>query len=323
MPEHTPVLLSEALAALEVKVDGYYLDATLGRGGHAGAILMKLGRPGRLFAVDRDPAAVAAARARFAGDERVTVLHGTFGDLPQLLPADARQHGFDGILLDLGVSSPQLDDPQRGFSFSHDGPLDMRMDSSRGRTAAQWLADVSERDLADVLHDFGEERFARRVARAIVERRRTAAFERTTDLADVIAGAVRTREPGKHPATRTFQAIRMAVNDELGQIERGLAASVDLLAPAGRLAVISFHSLEDRLTKRFLRRHSSVDPVYAGLPHIPAAVRPRLRLVGKAVRPGTREVAANPRARSATLRTAEKLETRASGPGAATRPKHE
>jgi 16S rRNA (cytosine1402-N4)-methyltransferase len=307
VPEHTPVLLEEALAALEVKAEGFYLDATLGRGGHAGAILMKLGRPGRLFAVDRDPEAVAAARARFAGEERITILHGSFGDLPQLLPADARARGFDGILFDLGVSSPQLDDPRRGFSFSHDGPLDMRMDSSRGRTAAQWLADVSERDLAQVLHEFGEERYARRVARAIVERRRTAPFTRTGDLAGVVASAVRTREPGKHPATRTFQAIRMAVNDELGDIERGLAAAIDLLAPAGRLVVISFHSLEDRLTKRFLRRHSSVDPVYAGLPHIPPAARPRLRVIGRAVRPGAAEVAANPRARSATLRAAEKV----------------
>jgi 16S rRNA (cytosine1402-N4)-methyltransferase len=322
VPEHTPVLLEEALAALEVKAEGFYLDATLGRGGHAGAILMKLGRPGRLFAVDRDPAAVAAAHARFAGDERVTVVHGSFGELPRLLPAGVRERGFDGILFDLGVSSPQLDDPRRGFSFSHDGPLDMRMDSSRGRTAAQWLAEVSERDLADVLRDFGEERFARRVARAIVERRRATPFTRTTDLAEVVAGAVRTREPGKHPATRTFQAIRMAVNDELGQIELGLAASVELLAPAGRLAVISFHSLEDRLTKRFLRQHANVDPVYAGLPHVPAAARPRLRLVGKAVRPGAAEVAANPRARSATLRAAEKVRV-AAAPARSTGRRHD
>jgi 16S rRNA (cytosine1402-N4)-methyltransferase len=308
VPEHTPVLLNEALAALEVKAEGSYLDATLGRGGHAGAILMKLGRAGRLWAVDRDPAAVSAARARFAGDARVTVLHGSFGDLARLLPPEVAGRGLDGILFDLGVSSPQLDDPARGFSFREDGPLDMRMDNSRGTTAAQWLASVPERELSDVLHRLGEERFARRVAHAIVQRRRESPFTRTADLADVVAGSVRTREPGKHPATRTFQAIRIAVNDELGEIERGLSAALQLLAPAGRLAVISFHSLEDRLVKRFLRRHATVDPVFAGLPSIPEAAQARLRLLGKALRPSDVELAANPRARSATLRAAERID---------------
>lgn len=310
MDEHTPVLLAEALEGLEVKADGYYLDATFGRGGHAGAILMRLGASGRLLAVDRDPAAVEAARARFGNDPRFAIAHGAFGDLARLTPETFARHGFDGALFDLGVSSPQLDDAARGFSFSEDGPLDMRMDPTRGESAAQWLARVPERELADVIFELGEERFARRVARAIVERRASAPITRTADLAAVVAGAVRTREPGKHPATRTFQAIRMRVNQELDEIERGLAAVHGLLAAAGRLCVISFHSLEDRLVKRFMRERSSVDPVYAGLPVIPASAQPTLQLVGRAQRASEAEVRANPRARSATLRVARKLAPR-------------
>ena len=308
MQEHTPVLLDEALAGLEVRADGYYLDATFGRGGHAGAILMRLGASGRLFAVDRDPAAISAARAQHGNDARFAIAHGSFGDLRTLVPVEYAARGFDGVLFDLGVSSPQLDDASRGFSFMQDGPLDMRMDTTRGASAAQWLAQVPERELADVLHTLGEERFARRVARAIVERRARAAIEGTADLAAVVAAAVRTREPGKHPATRTFQAIRMRVNRELEELERGLAVALDLLGAGGRLCVIAFHSIEDRTVKRFMRSHASVDPVYAGLPQIPDAARPRLRLVGKAVRAADEEVRANPRARSATLRVAEKLD---------------
>lgn len=307
MQEHTPVLLEEALVGLGVKADGYYLDATFGRGGHAGAILMKLGASGRLFAVDRDPTAVKAARARWADDARFAIAHGSFGDLARLVPADFARRGFDGVLFDLGVSSPQLDDATRGFSFLQDGPLDMRMDTTRGPTAAEWLAEVTERELVDVLFSLGEERFARRVARAIVERRAAEPITRTAELADIIARAVRTREPGKHPATRAFQAIRMRVNRELEEIERGLAASLDLLAAAGRLCVIAFHSLEDRAVKHFIRAHATVDPVFAGLPQIPASARPELRLVGKAQRASETEVRANPRARSATLRVAEKI----------------
>ena len=310
MDEHTPVLLAEALEGLEVKADGYYLDATFGRGGHAGAILMRLGASGRLLAVDRDPAAVEAARARFGNDPRFAIAHGAFGDLARLTPETFARHGFDGALFDLGVSSPQLDDAARGFSFSEDGPLDMRMDPTRGESAAQWLARVPERELADVIFALGEERFARRVARAIVERRASAPITRTADLAAVVAGAVRTREPGKHPATRTFQAIRMRVNQELDEIERGLGAVHGLLAAGGRLCVISFHSLEDRLVKRFMRERSSVDPVYAGLPVIPASAQPTLQLVGRAQRASEAEVRANPRARSATLRVAQKLAPR-------------
>jgi len=305
--EHTPVLLEEALAGLEVKADGYYLDATFGRGGHAGAILMRLGASGRLLAVDRDPAAVATARARHGGDARFSVAHGSFGDLAALVPADLARRGFDGALFDLGVSSPQLDDPARGFSFMQDGPLDMRMDPTRGESAADWLAGVPERELADVLHSLGEERFARRVARAIVARRAVSPIAATADLAAIVAAAVRSREPGKHPATRTFQAIRMRVNRELEELSRGLGAALALLSAGGSLCVIAFHSLEDRAVKRFMREQASVDPVYAGLPYIPPAARPKLALVGRAVRATAQEVQANPRARSATLRIARRL----------------
>jgi 16S rRNA (cytosine1402-N4)-methyltransferase len=260
-----------------------------------------------LLVVDRDPEAVASARRELGDDPRIHIAHGSFGALELLVPAGWRAPGVDGILFDLGVSSPQLDTAERGFSFTRDGPLDMRMDPSAGFTAAQWLADVHEADLARVIHELGEERFARRIARAIVARRREAPITRTADLAALVATAVPTREPGKHPATRTFQAIRMHINRELEELERGLAASLALLAPLGRLCVISFHSLEDRAVKRFMRRHASVDPVYAGLPQVPAAARPKLKLVGKAMKPGERELAANPRARSARLRVAERL----------------
>jgi len=304
---HAPVLLDEALAGLGVKPDGRYVDATFGRGGHARAIYMKLEASGRLLVVDRDPEAVSAARQQFGDDPRVQIAHGGFGALEQLVPAEWAARGIDGILFDLGVSSPQLDTAARGFSFTHDGPLDMRMDPGSGPTAAQWLAQVRESDLARVIHELGEERFARRIARTIVMRREQAPITRTTELAEIVAAAVRTRERGKHPATRTFQAIRMVLNRELEELERGLAASLALLAPLGRLCVISFHSLEDRAVKQFMRRQASVDPVYAGLPDIPARARPKLRLVGKAVKPGAAELAANPRARSARLRVAEKL----------------
>jgi 16S rRNA (cytosine1402-N4)-methyltransferase len=268
---------------------------------------MKLGPSGRLLIVDRDPEAIASARQQFSNDPRVQIAHGGFGALAAHVPAEWRAGGCDGILFDLGVSSPQLDDATRGFSFMRDGPLDMRMDPRSGASAAEWLAHVRENELARVLHELGEERFARRIARAIVARREQAPFARTADLAEVVASAVRTREPGKHPATRTFQAIRMHINRELEEIEQGLAASLELLAPLGRLCVISFHSLEDRLVKRFFRRHASVDPVYAGLPDVPPGARPKLRLVGKAQKPSAHEAALNPRARSARLRIAERL----------------
>ncbi len=307
MDEHSPVLLAEALAGLQIKADGYYLDATFGRGGHAGAILMRLGAQGRLCAVDRDAEAVQAARARLGGDARVVVAHGRFGELRRWVPQEWARRGFDGVLFDLGVSSPQLDDPARGFSFLRDGPLDMRMDPTQGISAAQWLEKVPERELVRVLRELGEERFAGRIARALVERRREAPVRRTVELAELVAAAVPRREESKHPATRTFQAIRMHINGELDELAQGLDAALQLLAPSGRLCAISFHSLEDRAVKQFMRRHATVDPVYAGLPQVPPSARPKLRLVGKAIRPSEQEIAGNPRARSATLRVAERL----------------
>lgn len=304
---HAPVLLGEALEALAVRAAGRYLDATLGRGGHTAAILERLGEAGRLLAVDRDPDAIRAGQRRFAGDERVSIARGNFAELGRIASEAGFAAGFDGVLLDLGVSSPQLNDPARGFSFLRDGPLDMRMDPERGMSAAEWLADVSERELAKVLFEFGEERHARRIARVLVSARSEAAIVTTGRLAELIAAAVPGREPGKHPATRSFQAIRIFINDELGALDAALEQSLALLAPGGRLCVISFHSLEDRRVKRFIRDHSQVAEPWRGLPEMPAHARPLLRPVGKAVRAGAAEVAANPRARSAVLRAAERL----------------
>jgi 16S rRNA (cytosine1402-N4)-methyltransferase len=304
---HTPVLLDEVLAGLALQSAGRYCDATFGRGGHTAAILAQLGPAGRVVAIDRDPEAVASGHERFAGESRLTLIRGSFGQLAGLLRAAGWSDGLHGVLLDLGVSSPQLDEARRGFSFMQDGPLDMRMDYESGTGAAQWLARAGEREIADVLFRLGEERFARRIARAVVAARVQAPITTTRQLAELVAEAVPTREPGKHPATRTFQAIRIHVNRELEEIESALPQAVDVLAPGGRLCVISFHSLEDRLVKRYLRREAQGDPVYAGLPNVPAHARPRLRLVGGAVMPGEAEVERNPRARSAVLRVAERL----------------
>ena len=309
--EHTAVLVEEALAALAVQPAGYYLDATFGRGGHSARILAALGPAGRLLALDRDPDAIAAGRARFAGDARLVLVQGEFADLEALWRAQFAARDCDGLLFDLGVSSPQLDQPGRGFSFQHDGPLDMRMDPTQGASAADWLNRARQDEIRDVIATLGEERFAGRVASAIVAARQQRPLTRTAELAAVIARAVRTREPGKHPATRSFQAIRMHVNDELGQIARALEQALRVLAAGGRLVVISFHSLEDRLVKNFLRAHATVDPVLAGLPVIPESARPPLRLVGRKQRAGSAELAANPRARSAVLRVAEKPAVRA------------
>lgn len=307
MAAHKPVLLDEVLAGLSVKPDGRYCDATFGRGGHAAAILAALGPTGRVYAIDRDPDAVAAGRERFVAEPRLTLLRGPFGQLAKLVRAAGVEGELQGVLLDLGVSSPQLDEARRGFSFMQDGPLDMRMDNESGPSAAQWLARAGEREIVDVLFRLGEEKFSRRIARAIVTVRAEAPIATTGQLAAIIAGAVPTREPGKHPATRTFQAIRIHINRELEEVEAALPQAVSLLAPGGRLCVISFHSLEDRLVKRFMRREAQGDPVYAGLPNVPAHARPRLKLVGGAVMPGDEEVAGNPRARSAVLRVAERL----------------
>jgi 16S rRNA (cytosine1402-N4)-methyltransferase len=305
MDEHKAVLVDEVLAALAPKADGLYIDATFGRGGHTARILETLGREGRVLALDRDPQAIAAGRMRFASEVRLALLQAPFADLRQIVHDHAGGRPVAGVLFDLGVSSPQLDEAARGFSFAKDGPLDMRMDPARGEPVSAWLARATGDEMREVIATLGEERFARRVAEAIVAARGRVPIERTRQLAETVAGAVRTRD-GKHPATRTFQALRMHVNDELGQLARGLAAAADVLAPGGRLAVISFHSLEDRLTKDFMRRESSIDPVLARLPVLPPHAAPRLRLVGSKHKATAAEVAANPRARSAVLRVAER-----------------
>jgi 16S rRNA (cytosine1402-N4)-methyltransferase len=303
---HTPVLLVEAVEALNVKANGVYMDATFGRGGHAGAILERLVAEGRLVCLDRDFAAIREARARFGSDPRVNIFLGSFSRLAAC--ADQVRPGleFDGILFDLGVSSPQLDDADRGFSFMQDGPLDMRM-SGTGESAADVVNGMAEADLVRIFREYGEERYAPRIARAIVADRKSAPFDRTLQLAEMIARVAPTRERNKHPATRVFQALRIHVNDELGELEAGLGAALERLRPQGRLAVISFHSLEDRIVKHFLRRHALADPVYAGLPDIPAHARPTLRLVGKPIVPDEAQVASNPRARSARLRVAVRI----------------
>lgn len=305
--EHVPVLVEAVLEALAPVTGGFYVDATFGRGGHAARLLQAVGGEGRLLALDRDPQAVEAGRRRFAQDPRITIVHAPFADLAEVVRAHAPDARVQGVLFDLGVSSPQLDTPERGFSFAKDGPLDMRMDPGRGEPVSEWLARASLDEVREVIAELGEERFARRVAEAIIEQRRMTPIVRTGQLAAIVERAVRTREPGKHPATRTFQALRMFVNDELGQIRAGLAAAFALLVPGGRLAVISFHSLEDRLVKRFMQGLASTDPVYAGLPEVPEHALPRARLVGRKWRAGEAELRANPRSRSATLRAVEKL----------------
>src|ERR1700757_176717 len=305
--EDTPGLAAEALVGLALEADGYYVDATFGRGGHTAVILQALGREGRVLALDRDPEAIAAGRQRFADEVRLTLVHASFADLAALVPAHAHGHPCRGVLFDLGVSSPQLEDPSRGFSFRADGPVDMRMDPTRGEPVSAWLARASVDEIREVIATLGEERFARRVAQAIVAARAQEPIERTAQLAAIVARAVKTREPGKNPATRTFQALRMFINDELGQVEKGLAGALQVLDRGGRLAVISFHSLEDRIVKRFMKRESEVDPALVDLPVLPAGVEPRLKLVGRKSRALGAEVGRNPRARSALLRVAEKI----------------
>ena len=301
---HATVLLNEAVEALHVKTEGVYVDCTFGRGGHSRLILERLGEHGRLIALDKDPMAVAAART--IADARFRLEHSGFEHLGEVLRKLGAEQ-VDGVLLDLGVSSPQLDDEQRGFSFRFDAPLDMRMDTSSGQTAAEWLAAADEGELAEVIHDYGEERFARQIARAIVAARQERAIHTTKQLSDIVAQSVRTREPGKNPATRTFQAIRIYINRELEELESVLPQCVDHLKPGGRMAVISFHSLEDRMVKHFMRDMAQGDKLPKSVP-IRAADVPqgRLRLVGRAIYASAEEVAANPRARSAVLRVAER-----------------
>jgi len=304
---HKPVLLDEVLAALAVRADGVYIDATFGRGGHAGAILERLGPEGRLLGLDKDPQALAEAERRFGADERFAIERGSFAQLGRHVQQRGWEGKVNGILLDLGVSSPQLDDASRGFSFRNDGDLDMRMDPEQGRSAAQWLASASEREIADVLYQYGEERHSRRIARAIVGARAKAPIMRTAQLAEIIRAAHPSWEPGRDPATKSFQGIRIFINAELDDLRECLPQALAALAPGGRLAVISFHSLEDRIVKRFMRDEAKGDRFPPGLPVPQSALNPRLRVVGNAIRAGEREVAQNPRARSAVLRVAERL----------------
>jgi len=304
---HVPVLAGEAFQALAIQADGLYIDATFGRGGHTALILGALGPEGRVLAFDRDPAAIEAGHRRFPDEVRLALVGAPFADIAARVSQLSQGRPVRGILFDLGVSSPQLDDPARGFSFRADGPLDMRMDPTSGEPVSAWLARAGEPEIREVIAKLGEERFARRIAADIVAARSKTPLSSTLQLAELVARAVRKREPGKHPATRTFQALRMHVNDELGQLRRALDAALGLLAVGGRLAVISFHSLEDRMVKQFIQRHSSVDPVYAGLPVIPENFQPRLKRVGGKVRAGEAELERNPRARSSVLRIAEKV----------------
>lgn len=306
--EHVPVLLGPVLDGLRINESGVYVDATFGRGGHSAAILDALGETGRLIAIDRDPEAIHAARQTLDDDPRFELIRGEYAELETYMDERGLIGKVDGLLLDLGVSSPQLDAGHRGFSFLRDGPLDMRMDPEHGISAADWLATIKESDLRRILRQFGEEKLAGRIARAIVTARSGAPIRTTGQLADIVAAAVpaRERDRRRHPATKTFQAIRIAINDELAQLETVLEQSLRVLASGGRLCVISFHSLEDRLVKRFMRDNSREPAAVRGLPDIPAALRPKLRLVGKAIAATPDEVAANVRARSARLRIAER-----------------
>ncbi len=306
--QHRPVLFDEVLAALTVRPDGIYLDGTFGRGGHASAILAQLSATGRLLATDKDPEAVRTAERLFAGDPRFSIVRGSYTVLGHEAAKRGWQGKVDGILLDLGVSSPQLDDAARGFSFRAEGPLDMRMDPEVGESAADWLTHAAEAEIAAILKDYGEERYAKRIARAIVKTRETEGpISTTARLAEVIAAAHPRWERDRHPATRSFQAIRIHINRELEELDAILPQVADLLAPGGRLAVISFHSLEDRRVKRFIREmERGRDELPPDLPVRTADFKPRLRSVGKAIRASEAELQANPRARSAVLRVAEK-----------------
>ncbi|MBY4838816.1 16S rRNA (cytosine(1402)-N(4))-methyltransferase RsmH [Pantoea sp. DY-15] len=305
--KHTTVLLDEAVNGLNIREDGIYIDGTFGRGGHSRLILSQLGEKGQLIAIDRDPQAIAAAAE--IKDPRFSIVHGPFSALAEYVEERGLTGKIDGVLLDLGVSSPQLDDAERGFSFMRDGPLDMRMDPTRGQSAAEWLMSAEEADIAFVIKTYGEERFGKRIARAIVERNRDQPMTRTKELATVIAAAMPVKDKFKHPATRTFQAIRIWINSELDEIDTALKGALSVLAPGGRLSIISFHSLEDRLVKRFMRDQSRGPQVPAGIPMTESQLKAlggrELKTLGKLI-PGEAEVNENPRARSSVLRIAER-----------------
>jgi len=305
--EHAPVLLAEVVEALRIKHDGVYVDGTFGRGGHSQAILEQLGPEGRLIALDKDPRAVAVAEVLAERDERFSIQRGSFTMLETVIQNRGLEGKVDGLLLDLGVSSPQLDDASRGFSFLKDGPLDMRMDNEQGMTAAEWLASAAEREISQVLFDYGEERHGKRIARAICRIREETPITTTSQLATVISEANPSYEKNKHPATRSFQAIRIFLNRELEEIREVLEQTVGALGKGGRLAVISFHSLEDRIVKRFIRKQVKGDDLPRDFPVTADALNPTFKAVGKAIRSGKDELVINPRARSAVLRVAEKL----------------
>ncbi len=304
---HQSVLLDEVLEGLNIRPEGVYFDGTFGRGGHAAAVLQRLGPQGRLLAMDKDPDAIRFAAEKFANDDRFEIRQGSFAMMAEMVDEAGLLGQVDGVLLDLGVSSPQLDNAGRGFSFMKDGPLDMRMDSSQGQSAADWLASADEQLISEVIRDYGEERFHRRIARAIVEQREHERLATTLQLAGLIEKAVPKREKGKHPATRSFQAIRIFINRELDDLREGLEQAVTILRKGGRLAVISFHSLEDRLVKRFLRQKAQGQRLPLDLPVQYEDTGAELKLVGKALRAGAKEIEENVRARSATLRVAEKI----------------
>jgi 16S rRNA (cytosine1402-N4)-methyltransferase len=303
---HQAVLLKEALESLNIRPSGIYIDATFGRGGHSRAILQQLNEDGLLIAFDQDPEAVAFAKQQFADEPRLKIEHCNFNQVADVVEQYGLTEKIDGVLMDLGVSSPQLDDAERGFSFLRSGPLDMRMDTSQGETARQWLARVKLADLVNVLKKYGEEKFARRIATAIIETREQREITETGDLAEIISNAIPVKEKHKHPATRSFQAIRIHLNEELRAVEQGLQAAIKVLAKGGRLSVISFHSLEDRIVKRFMRDISSRPRLPAGLPVMEADIEVPFRLVGKSVTAGAEELNVNPRARSARLRVLER-----------------
>lgn len=308
---HQTVLLEEAVVSVLGDKGGVYIDATFGRGGHTRRLLAELNEHARVLAFDKDPQAIAVGEALEKEDSRFRIVHASFAELARVLDEAGLNGAVTGVLADFGVSSPQLDDASRGFSFMQDGPLDMRMDTTRGLSAAEWIAQVDEGELADVLKTYGEERFAKRIARAIVAARTSAPVSSTRQLAQIVADAHPAWEKHKHPATRAFQAIRIAVNSELTDIEQFLAQALAVLAPGGKLAVISFHSLEDRLVKRFFQKEAKGDDFPPGLPVTVDMLNPRLKIVGKTIDPSDAEVEANPRARSAHLRVAQKLEVRA------------
>ncbi len=304
--EHVPVLLGPVLDGLKIRPDGCYVDGTFGRGGHSTEILKQLGDNGRLIAIDRDPQAIAAAPGFLTDDPRFELIRGESAQLETFIAERGLVGAVDGLLFDLGVSSPQLDEADRGFSFLRDGPLDMRMDPDSGVPASEWLASVDEKTLKQTLWKFGEETHAGRIARAIVEARAEAPVSRTAQLARIVEAAKPARGEKKHPATKTFQAIRIAVNKELEQLESLLSQSLNVLRRGGRLCVISFHSLEDRIVKRFMRDASREPEQYRGMPEVPEEFRPRLKIVGKPIVATAEEIDANRRARSARLRIAER-----------------